>query len=112
MERIKEKKQLLTDKEIRSILPVAGLTVCAILILAVSTDTFLSRQNLLNLFAKAASSQVMALGMALVLLSGYFDLTGGRAEIHRPGCEKMFVFGAGQITLPNQFAAIHFAVMG
>ena len=40
MERIKEKKQLLTDKEIRSILPVAGLTVCAILILAVSTDTF------------------------------------------------------------------------
>ncbi len=31
MERIKEKKQLLTDKEIRSILPVAGLTVCAIL---------------------------------------------------------------------------------
>lgn len=38
--------------------------------------------------------------------------TVGRAEIHRPGCEKMFVFGAGQITLPNQFAAIHFAVMG
>ena len=66
MERIKGKKQLLTDKEIRSILPVAGLTVCAVLILAVSTDTFLSRQNLLNLFAKAASSQVMALGMALV----------------------------------------------
>ena len=81
MERIKEKKQLLTDKEIRSILPVAGLTVCAILILAVSTDTFLSRQNLLNLFAKAASSQVMALGMALVLLSGYFDLTGGAVVV-------------------------------
>lgn len=81
MERIKEKKQLLTDKEIRSILPVAGLTVCAVLILAVSTDTFLSRQNLLNLFAKAASSQVMALGMALVLLSGYFDLTGGAVVV-------------------------------
>ena len=81
MERIKEKKQLLTDKEIRSILPVAGLTVCAILILAVSTDTFLSRQNLLNLFSKAASSQVMALGMALVLLSGYFDLTGGAVVV-------------------------------
>lgn len=38
--------------------------------------------------------------------------TVGRAEIHRPGCEKMFAFGAGQITFPNQFAAIHFAVMG
>ena len=100
MERIKEKKQLLTDKEIRSILPVAGLTVCAILILAVSTDTFLSRQNLLNLFAKAASSQVMALGMALVLLSGYFDLTGGAVVVlSLVGCFRMLpplhIFPAG-----------------
>ena len=38
--------------------------------------------------------------------------TVGRAEIHRPGCEKMFVFGAGQITLPNQFAAIHLPLWG
>ncbi len=70
------------------------------LILAVSTDTFLSRQNLLNLFAKAASSQVMALGMALVLLSGYFDLTGGAVVVlSLVGCFRMLpplhIFPAG-----------------
>ena len=54
MERIKGKKQLLTDKEIRSILPVAGLTVCAVLILAVSTDTFLSRQKSAESFCKSS----------------------------------------------------------
>ena len=54
---------------------VALLLLCAVF--AITTDTFLTERNLINLAQQSAEPGLLAAGMTLVIIAGEFDLSVG-----------------------------------
>ncbi len=58
---------------------VFGLLVLVMIFYALEPETFLSEQNVANLFRQAAAISILAMGLVFVLLLGEIDLSAGVA---------------------------------
>lgn len=79
-----------------------------VLILAVFTDTFLTRDNILSVMRQVSVDAVLAFGMALVLIIGCIDLSVG-SVLALSGCLCVYMIDRG---LPVEGAVILTLVFG
>ena len=68
------------NTQVRNIIEKSGPLIAVILLcifLAISTDTFMTIDNWMNLFRQTAINAMIAVGMLVILLTGGIDLSVG-----------------------------------
>src|SRR5471032_1863611 len=64
-------------KFVRQLLPFAGLLLVLILLSVLKPDTFLTKDNFLNVFRRSSVNAIIAVGMTAIIISGGIDLSVG-----------------------------------
>ena len=68
----------MSNKNLRRLISI-GLVVIMAVVFSLTTDSFLTTRNILQLFRESAFVGLLALGMAFVIIGGGIDLSAGGA---------------------------------